>query len=259
MIQKGAGSPLVLIPGVQGRWEWLAPTVDALAERFRVLTFSFPGEPGSGLTHAPERGLDLFVEQIDLALEQAGVARAAMCGVSFGGLVAAIYAARRPERTTHLVLASAIGPGWQLDDRARAILAAPRWSTPAFVPGSLMRLYPEVAAAMPAWRDRLPFLARQAVRVFVAPVSLSRTADRVRLAATIDPATVCRQIAVPTLVVTGEPHLDRVVPVEGTRRYLGAIGHARLAMVEHTGHIGAVTRPHVFARTVADFVREDTP
>ena len=31
IVDKGHGTPIVLIPGVQGRWEWMRPTVDALA------------------------------------------------------------------------------------------------------------------------------------------------------------------------------------------------------------------------------------
>lgn len=258
MIQRGTGPPLVLIPGVQGRWEWLAPAVDALATRCRVITFSFPGEPGSGMRHEPEAGIDLFISQIDDALDEARCDRATICGVSFGGLVAAIYAARRSGRASKLVLVSAIGPGWRLDERARSILAAPPWAATRFVPGSLWRLYPEIATAMPSMRTRLPFLFRQAARVFVAPVSISRTADRVRLAATIDAASVCGHITAPTLVITGKPGLDRVVPVESTRRYIGAIPHARLVTLEHTGHIGAVTRSDRFASLVANFVSEDT-
>ena len=30
MIDGNSDSPLVLIPGIQGRWEWMEPAVDAL-------------------------------------------------------------------------------------------------------------------------------------------------------------------------------------------------------------------------------------
>ena len=36
MVDVGAGAPLVLIPGIQGRWEWMRPSVDALARDNRV-------------------------------------------------------------------------------------------------------------------------------------------------------------------------------------------------------------------------------
>ena len=44
MVDIGSGSPLVLVPGIQGRWEWMRPAVDALARRLRVLTFTLAGE-----------------------------------------------------------------------------------------------------------------------------------------------------------------------------------------------------------------------
>ena len=36
---------VVLVPGIQGRWEYLAPAVDALAPSHRVITFSLRAEP----------------------------------------------------------------------------------------------------------------------------------------------------------------------------------------------------------------------
>ena len=46
MLDVGTGPPLVLIPGIQGRWEWMKPSIDALAREYRVITMSLPGEPG---------------------------------------------------------------------------------------------------------------------------------------------------------------------------------------------------------------------
>ena len=50
VIDRGHGTPLVLVPGIQGRWEYMRPAVDALAERFRVVTFDLCGDrDGAGL------------------------------------------------------------------------------------------------------------------------------------------------------------------------------------------------------------------
>ena len=40
MIDTGQGSPIVLIPGMQGRWEWMTPTVEALSAHHRTFSFS---------------------------------------------------------------------------------------------------------------------------------------------------------------------------------------------------------------------------
>lgn len=254
MIDIGKGPPLVLLPGIQGRWEWIAPTVHALAERFRVIAFSFPGEPASACAHDPASGFEMFVRQIDQELEGAGVADAAVCGVSFGGLVALHYAARRPRRTRALVVVSAPGPGWVPDDRTRRYMRAPVRSIPAFVVTAAGRLLPEVRAALPPTRAWVGFLARHAGRAIAAPMSPVRMADRLGMIDPAETAAACARVVAPTLVITGEPGLDRVVPVDSTRGYLGAIRGATHVQLERTGHLGLVTRRHEFARIVGDFV-----
>ena len=37
---QGDGPTLVLVPGLQGRWEYVRPAVEALARYFTVVTFS---------------------------------------------------------------------------------------------------------------------------------------------------------------------------------------------------------------------------
>ena len=73
MIDRGSGTPVVLMPGIQGRWEWMAPAVDALADRFRVVTFSLCDEPTSGFRFEPGRGIENYLQQVDEALDRAGL------------------------------------------------------------------------------------------------------------------------------------------------------------------------------------------
>ena len=57
----------------------------------------------------------------------------------------------------------------------------------------------------------------------------------------------------PTLILTGEPGLDRVVPVDATRQYARLWPHAEVATIGRTGHLGLTTRPSEFARLVVPF------
>ena len=63
---------------------------------------------------------------------KAGLTDAAICGVSFGGLVALHFAARRPERTRALVLVSTPSPDWTPGARVQWYLRAPRLLAPVF-------------------------------------------------------------------------------------------------------------------------------
>jgi len=253
VLDIGTGPPLVLLPGIQGRWEWIAPTAHALSRSFRVLAVSLPGEPGTACGHDPSLGFELFLRQIDDVLDNAGVGAAVVCGVSFGGLVSVAYAASRPARVRALVLASAPGPRWKPDARVQRYVNAPLASVPAFVARAGGRLYPEVAAARPAWSQRFSFLAGHLGRILGAPMSPRRMADRILLASDVDFVSLCARITAPTLIMAGEPELDRVVPVNGMQEYLDLIGDARMVTLPHTGHIGMVTRAGAFADVVGEF------
>ena len=69
-----------------------------------------------------------------------------------------------------------------------------------------------------------------------------------------DTAPDCAHIQAPTLVVTGEPHLERVVPVAATREYLKLIPNARYAVLPETGHVGTITKPYRFTEIVGRFL-----
>ena len=77
---------------------------------------------------------------------------------------------------------------------------------------------------------------------------------RVRLQQQRDGVPDCALVNAPTLVITGEPPLDRVVPVESTREYVRLIAGAQYEMMEGTGHLGIVTQPDRFARIVSAFI-----
>ena len=155
VIDVGQGPPLVLIPGIQGRWEYLQPAIDALSRTFRVLTFPLSGERGCDLPFDPALGYDNDARQVLTLLDQRGIERATICGISFGGLPAIRFAAAHPDRTTALILVSTPGPGWHLRPKHRVYARAPWLFGPLFLIESPLRLHREVAASLPRlarWR-----------------------------------------------------------------------------------------------------------
>jgi pimeloyl-ACP methyl ester carboxylesterase len=243
IVDRGSGPPLVLIPGLQGRWEYMRHAVDALSSCFRVLTFSLDADD-----------LDGYARQVASVLSDKGLERAVICGVSFGGLVAVRFAASYPSRCEALVLASTPRPALRLRRRHQIYMRAPWIFGPVFLAESPFRLRPEVVAAIPDGRARRRFALAGLRTLVSAPVSLTRMAERARLITGADVGSDCERIIAPTLVVTGEPGLDHVVPVEGSSEYTRRIRNARAVVLERTGHLGSVTRPEAFCQIVREFV-----
>ena len=244
MFDRGSGNPIVVVPGLQGRWEWMAPALNALTRYGRVISYTL-----TGATTFEE-----LLDQLDRVLDAKDLHAASICGISFGGRIAAAYAATRPSRVARLVIASAPGPSFEPNERQTAYLSRPWRSTPAFIFGSPARLWPEIAAALPSATSRIRFSLAHGWRMATAPIVPASMAARMHLPMRLDLRAACARIGAPTLVVTGAPGLDRVVPPESTREYVSLIRDAKYEMMGNTGHLGLITQPERFARVVGTFV-----
>ncbi len=247
MIDKGTGSPLVLIPGLQGRLEWMLPTIDALARRHRVLSFSLGDTNGSD----PFPG---WLDIVDRLIDRTGEPRVALMGVSYGGLIAVRYAARRPERVSSLILVASPSPLYTLDRLSAACAKYPRAALPLFALRGFLRMAPEIVAARDRWPSRMRFAVEYAGRALRYPLSPTQMATWVRAWMQSDIAAECARVATPALLITGEPALDRVVPVNSTLEYRTLLRDTRHEVLPRTGHLGWVSKPDEFSVLVDRFL-----
>jgi pimeloyl-ACP methyl ester carboxylesterase len=105
----GAGdTDLVLAPGyisnLEANWEEpnYARFLERLASRFRVVLFD---KRGTGLSdRIPAATLEERADDVRAVMDAAGAERAALLGWSEGGSYSAFFAAREPERVSHLIL-----------------------------------------------------------------------------------------------------------------------------------------------------------
>ena len=240
--------PIVIVPGIQGHWEWMRPTLAALRLHGDVRTFSLTEEDGTGDPFAQ------WMTHIDRLIDSTGSERVVLIGVSFGGLVVTRYAARRSERVAALILVSSPSPRIPLDPAEEKFLKRPRTMVPLFAIRGARRLAPEIIAAKPTWRARAAFAFVYLRQVLAKPLAPSKSARWVRAWQAADITSDCARIAAPTHIITGEPDLGRSVPVPSTLDYLTLIPGATASMLPHTGHIGLVSRPDQFAALVREFL-----
>ncbi len=107
----GAGEPLVLLHGGMGSWRHWIRNLDALAARFTVHALDLPG---CGDSDSVPRDIadDDYITRVEEALDAIGGARPfGLAGFSFGGIMAALVAARMGTRVRKLSLVSPGGFG----------------------------------------------------------------------------------------------------------------------------------------------------
>ena len=256
IVDVGSGPTLLIIPGIQGRWEWMEPSIDALAREFRVITASLPGEPGVQMPFDEGAEFESFVRHVDTMLDTAGVSDAVICGISFGGLIALRYAAMRSHRVRALILVSTPGPRWKLTPRLARYAKWPMLASPLFAAGAIRRYWRELRVLHPRLQAQLSVTASTSWRVAKAPGIPYRMSRRARMAERQDFEADCAAVAAPTLIVTGERDLDHVVPCDDTMCYLTLIPGARFQLFERTGHLGTVLAPERFATIVSRFLND---
>jgi pimeloyl-ACP methyl ester carboxylesterase len=252
MIDVGNGPPLVIVPGLQGRLEWMMPTIVSMSRRHRVLSFSLNDTNGAD----PFPG---WLAAVDRLIDRSGADRVPLMGVSYGGLIAVRYAARHPERVSSLILVASPSPVFELDRVSAACAKYPRMALPLFALRGCMRVAPEILAARDGWSSRMKLAIEYTARALRYPLSPTQMASWVHAWMREDITRECRQVTTPTLLVTGEPTLDRVVPVRSTLEYRTLLPQTWHEVLPRTGHIGWVSRPDELSGIVDRFLDTLSP
>ncbi len=254
MYDRGQGEAVIVVPGVQGRWEWMRPALDALVAINAAISYSLCGDIGSGARLDPAIGFESYLRQLDEVFERTGVKRAAVCGVSYGGFVALRYAATRPDRVE--CADAGLGAGARLGTigASDAVHRAPIAIAASISDDWTDADWPEIYSAFPTWRQRMAFSLVHGLRVLAAPMNPVLMAGRVRQEQEMDFADDCARVTAPTLIVTGEEELDTVVPVPVTQRFRDLIPGSKYVLMDGTGHLGMVTQPDRFASIVREFL-----
>ncbi|MFC8521102.1 alpha/beta fold hydrolase [Streptomyces sp. NPDC057257] len=186
--------------------------------------------------------LDDLVDDLDSVVDAAGLDRFPLLGVSQGGAVAIAYAARHPERVSHLVLTSAYARGQQIragsDDERDAAevdlnIARAGWRSQD---SSFLRYFASqfLADATPAEWDAFAAYQRQTTS---AANGLRFIEEFTR----IDVSGIAHQVSCPTLIVHARD--DARVPVAQALELATLIPDSRLILLESRNHLFTAADP----------------
>ena len=194
---------------------------------------------------------------LDQMLDRAHERKVSLIGVSFGGLIAACYAARRPERVTSLILVSTPAPIWRPRPGDEFCVRFPRLAL------SLLRRCARsagwgrrsIARANPgrsALRLGLDY-ARRAMQAPFSPAPMPRSgcASGRRSTSRDDCRAHHRADARRHRRVRTRPRGAGRAIAANTCKLIPGATHD---VLPGTGHIGVITKPHRFAEIAGQFI-----
>lgn len=251
---SGKGTPILRAAHWMShlQYEWESPVwrhwIDALSSQNTLIRYD---ERGNGLSDRdpPEVSFDAMVSDLESVAEAANLDRFALLGVSQSCAVSVAYAARNPERLSHLVLYGGYAKGWRKRGDPHEIEAHEAMTTliregwgkdnPAFRQMFTEAFIPGASREQMAWFNDLQ-------RETAAPDNASRLHQAF---GEMDVSRILARVRVPTLVLHARD--DAAVPFEQGKALAAGIPGAGFVDLNSANHILLGDEP-----AFAEFVRE---
>lgn len=251
-LDGGNEAPVVLLHGYGADKDCFGPLVPFLRKRHRVI---IPDIPGFG-EHAPDWSLSYGIHdqvgRLEGFLRAMGLQRFHLMGLSLGGYLAGVYAARFPRRVCTLALIDCAGFTSSVPSDAQRLfesagrnifLYSDEHELQALIDFLLYRPVKLPAALLGYWTRR--GLSRQAWR--------ARLFDDLMAGGIHELDQLAPLIQAPTLVIWGAD--DRICHVSAVDRILTLVKDCRACIIRGCGHIPMIEFPALFRRLVLDFLR----
>jgi pimeloyl-ACP methyl ester carboxylesterase len=246
---SGAGTPLVLLHAFPLDGRMWAPQVEALAGGYQVIVPDLRGFGAARDQAVEEAGMDLLADDVARLLDDRGLDRVVLGGLSMGGYVALAFARRHADRLSGLVLldTKAAADGDQARDARLEMAERVLREGNGFVPEVMLpRLLGQTS------RERRPQLVERVTALILEQDPRAIAGAQRGMAARTGSGDLLASVAVPTLVVTGEE--DTVTGPEVGRELAAGIPGASFLLVKEAGHLVNLEQPEVVNEALLDFL-----
>jgi proline iminopeptidase len=266
----GEGRPIIVLHGGPDfDHHYLLPEMDRLAESFHLIYYDQRGRGRSaGEVEPAEVSIASELEDLDGVRRHFGLDSVAVLGHSWGGVLAMEYAARHPDRVSHLILvdtAPASAEDWLVFrqyllsrraagdvERMQALASSSRYQAGDLeVEAEYYRIHFRVTLREPERLEQLIGRLRAHFTeesVLTARAIEQRLYDETWRSDGYDLLTKLEAFVGPGLVLRGEHDF---VPIAAAARIAKAMPRGRLAVLKRCGHFAYLEAPEVVHEHVA--------
>lgn len=253
VLRSGEGPALLLLAGLGSRWTIWGELPAFLARRCTVLAPNNRGVGGSAVGEAFT--VDGAVADAAFLLEHFDFPQAAVLGVSMGGILASLLAARHPHLVRRLVVASC---GVRSTPHHRRVLRFFDLVTSRLEPADAAQCL-MTFAFNPGFADRYPAFVDTAAGLW-APEERDLPGMAAQIAALNghwDLRSTVARIACPVLALAGEQ--DPLVPAKATMELAKAIPGCRFRLVPGAAHSVLAEGGPALLEEVTRFLLDEDP
>jgi pimeloyl-ACP methyl ester carboxylesterase len=250
----GEGEAIVLIAGLAGSGDVWFRQIPALSRMYSVVTFD---NRGSGRSDKPDipYTMKIYARDTMALLDNLGIDRAHIFGISMGGMIAQEFALNYQERVISLILGctSCGGDGFVLPDGKTLEFLLNRRYMNQQGPEERIREMLVYSFTREFIRSRTD-IVEQYVAIKLANWPKPRSFfKQIEAVMTHDTCDRLSQIRVPTLVISGSA--DKQIPVKNSEILAAGIPDAELVILSDTGHGFVIEAADQVNEAVIDFLK----
>jgi pimeloyl-ACP methyl ester carboxylesterase len=249
---EGQGQPLVMIMGLGGaRSSWRSQK-GLFKKYYRTVTFDNRGVGKSDKPIGPYTIKMMGDDTLGL-MDQLGIEKAHVLGVSMGGMIAQELAINHPERVDKLILGCTFARAGASSDSPEMNKAMESYRKSLQDEASQRKLLSALLDLSFNSRSNRAFILPFA-KIAIRFSSISGIVEQMKAVSTHDTVERLKMIKAPTLVLTGTE--DRLVNPVSSEMIAKLVPNAKLVKVPGGGHTFFMEKHNDFNREVLRFLKE---
>ena len=245
----GDGIPLVLIPGVGACYKLWQPQIEAFSKHFKVIVYDVRGH-GESSGYNEKYSIQLFASDLKFLLDNLGITKAHLCGLSMGGLIAQQFAIDYPTAVDKLIL---VGTFCHIPIWGKILISFGRALNRIVLTFISMERYAKMAAKGLFRKKEQEQLRDFFIREEVVKISKKELFKVIDATYSFDSLKRLKEIKSPTLILNAEGEKGERQQAEILHR---EIKNSRKELILDAFHATNLEKPEEFNTLILEFLLE---